>query len=124
VRKKSAVCRSSDASDIWLETLILSLPSGPRQNGTSIANALLGGPSRASGSVERGVRRMSIFDPFDPARMEDGPTCICGRHRSQAEHDYQSRLMLQSAPVEADRQKRFDGVVAAYALRTSFRPRG
>jgi nitrate/nitrite transport system substrate-binding protein len=67
---------------------------------------------------------MSIFDPFDPARMEDGPTCICGRHRSQAEHDYQSRLMLQCVPVETDRRKRFDGVVAAAALRTTVRPRG
>jgi nitrate/nitrite transport system substrate-binding protein len=66
---------------------------------------------------------MSIFDPFDPVRMEDGPTCICGRHRSQAEHDHQSRLMLQCAPVETERRKRFDGVVAAAALRT-FRPRG
>ena len=69
---------------------------------------------------------MSIFDPFDPARMEDGPTCICGRHRSQAEHDYQSRLMLQCAPVETHRRKRFDGVVAAAAVRTTVRraPRG
>ena len=69
---------------------------------------------------------MSIFDPFDPARMEDRPTCICGRHRSQAEHDYQSRLMLQVAPVEPDRRDRFDGVVAAAALRARVRraPRG
>jgi len=66
---------------------------------------------------------MSIFDPFDPARMEDRPTCICGRHRSQAEHDYQSRLVLQFAPVETDRRKRFDGVVAAAALRRRA-PRG
>ena len=69
---------------------------------------------------------MSIFDPFDPARMQDRPTCICGRHRSQAEHDYRSRLVLQSAPVETDRRKRFDGVVAAAALRATVRraPRG
>jgi hypothetical protein len=64
---------------------------------------------------------MSIFDPFDPARMEDGPTCICGGHRSQAEHDYQSRLMLQCASVETDRRKRFEGLLAAAAMRTSFR---
>jgi hypothetical protein len=70
---------------------------------------------------------MSIFDPFDPARMDDRPTCICGRHGSQAEHDYQSRLMLQCAPVGTDRRdRRFDGVVAAAALRTTVRgaPRG
>jgi hypothetical protein len=69
---------------------------------------------------------MSIFDPFDPGRMDDRPTCICGRHGSQAEHDYQSRLMMQCAPVGADHRKRFDGVVAAAALRTTVRraPRG
>ena len=65
---------------------------------------------------------MSIFDPFDPARMEAGPTCICGRHRSQAEHDYQSRLTLQYEPDRSD--NRFDGVVAASALRATFRPHG
>ncbi len=65
---------------------------------------------------------MSIFDPFDPARMQDDPTCICGRHRSQAEHDYQTRLTLQCAPVEPDRGRtRFDGVVAAAAMRSAFR---
>jgi hypothetical protein len=48
--------------------------------------------------------------------MEDRPTCICGRHGSQAEHDYQSRLMVQYVPVETDRRdRRFDGVVAAAA---------
>jgi hypothetical protein len=63
---------------------------------------------------------MPIFDPFAPARMEEGPTCICGRHPSQAEHDYQSRLMLQCVPVEFDRKhKRFDGVMATRALRTA-----
>ncbi len=70
---------------------------------------------------------MSIFDPFAPARMEEGPTCICGRHRSEAEHDYQSRLMLQCVPVETGRKhKRFDAVVAMRALRTVGRraPRG
>jgi hypothetical protein len=59
--------------------------------------------------------------------MDDRPTCTCGRHGSQAEHDYQSRLMLQCAPVETDRRdRRFDGVVAAAALRTTVRgaPRG
>ncbi len=63
---------------------------------------------------------MWIFDPFEPARMEEGPTCICGRHRSEAEHDYHSRLMLQCVPVESDREhKRFDGVMATRALRTT-----
>jgi hypothetical protein len=65
---------------------------------------------------------MSIFDPFDPARMEEGPSCICGRHRSEAEHDYQSRLMLQCAPVETARKDwRFEGVVAKAVLRATRR---
>jgi hypothetical protein len=66
---------------------------------------------------------MSFFDPFDAAHLHEGPTCICGRHRSQAEHDYQSRLLLQVAPVEPDRaDRRFEGVVAASALRAIHRP--
>ena len=65
---------------------------------------------------------MSFFDPFDAARRHDGPTCICGRHRSQAEHDYQSRLLLQFTPVEPERSdNRFDGVVAASTLRAIHR---
>ena len=65
---------------------------------------------------------MSFFDPFDATRLHEGPTCICGRHRSQAEHDYQSRLLLQLAPVSPERSdQRFDGVVAASALRAIHR---
>src|SRR5215471_18500856 len=83
---------------------------------------LSSGTVRIRGSVQRGVRNMSLFDPFDAARLHEGPTCICGRHRSQAEHDYQSRLMLQFAPVEPERaDDRFEGVVAASALRAIHR---
>ena len=65
---------------------------------------------------------MSIFDPYDSARMQEAATCICGRHRSQAEHDYQSRLVLQLAPGSSEgSDKRFDGVVAASALRAIHR---
>ena len=65
---------------------------------------------------------MSIFDPYDAARMQESATCICGRHRSQAEHDYQTRLTLDCAPIEPDRRhKRFEGVIAAGALRSAFR---
>lgn len=64
---------------------------------------------------------MSIYDPFDPARLRDGPSCICGRHRSQAEHDHEARLALQCA-VESERaDKRYAGVVAAAAMRAAFR---
>ena len=59
---------------------------------------------------------MSIFDPFDPARMEDHPTCICGRHRSQAEHDDDAQRQLQCVPATSE-DKRYEGVVAAAALR-------
>ena len=64
---------------------------------------------------------MSIFDPYDPVRMQEVATCICGRHRSQAEHDYQTRLTLDCAPVETDRRhKRYDGVIATRAMRSAF----
>jgi hypothetical protein len=65
---------------------------------------------------------MSIFDPYDPARMQDGPRCICGRHRSQAEHDYQARLTLECVPVETARKHtRYEGIIAASAMRSAFR---
>ncbi len=68
---------------------------------------------------------MSIFDPYDPAKLQEVATCICGRHRSQAEHDYQTRLMLECAPLETDRRhKRFEGVIAAGAMRSTFRGPG
>jgi hypothetical protein len=75
----------------------------------------------AKGSVQ-----MSIFDPFDWDRSREHRTCICGRHGSQAEHDYAARLTLECAPVDdsaAREQKRFAGVVAARAMRSAFGPR-
>ena len=68
---------------------------------------------------------MSIFDPYDPVRMQEVATCICGRHRSQAEHDYQTRLMPDCAPVETNRKhERFEGLIASRAMRSAFgRPR-
>jgi nitrate/nitrite transport system substrate-binding protein len=65
---------------------------------------------------------MSIFDPYGPARMQEVATCICGRHRSQAEHDHQTRLMLECTPIETVRKhKRFEGVIAEGAMRSAFR---
>ncbi len=65
---------------------------------------------------------MSIFDPYEPAPMQEGPACICGRHGSQAEHDHQTRRMLECAPIETDRtHERFAGVIASAAMRSAFR---
>jgi len=67
---------------------------------------------------------MAMFDPFESDRSREQFACICGRHRSQAEHDYAARLTLECAPVEngAHKDERFAGVVAARAMRTAFRP--
>jgi hypothetical protein len=68
---------------------------------------------------------MTLFDPFDSDHSRDQLSCICGRHRSQAEHDYAVRLTLECAPVDdqaARKQDRFAGVVAARAMRSAFGP--
>ena len=65
---------------------------------------------------------MSSFDdPFETSRHTSF-ACLCGRHRSQAEHDFEARLMTQCAPVEntaPHAETRFRGVVASAALRTA-----
>ena len=66
---------------------------------------------------------MTMFDPFESDRSREQRSCICGRHRSQAEHDYAARLTLECAPVEdrtAHEEKRFAGVVAQRAMRAAF----
>jgi nitrate/nitrite transport system substrate-binding protein len=72
---------------------------------------------------------MSMFDPFESHRSREQMSCICGRHRSQAEHDYAARLTLECTPVESvpsRKSERFAGVVAARAMRAAFGrpPRG
>jgi hypothetical protein len=66
---------------------------------------------------------MPMFDPFEADRSREQLTCICGRHRSQAEHDYAARFMLECAPVEdsaAGDDERFAGVIAARAARAAY----
>jgi nitrate/nitrite transport system substrate-binding protein len=66
---------------------------------------------------------MSTFDdPFETSRRTSF-ACLCGRHRSQAEHDFEARLMMQCAPVESaspNAEHRYRGVVASAVLRTAF----
>jgi nitrate/nitrite transport system substrate-binding protein len=67
---------------------------------------------------------MSIFDPFDPERPLSESGCVCGHHRSKAEHDHAARMTLQCAPPDGrptGADKRYEGVVAAAALRAAFR---
>jgi nitrate/nitrite transport system substrate-binding protein len=66
---------------------------------------------------------MTMFDPFESDRSREQLNCICGRHRSQAEHDYAARLTLECAPVDdgaAREGERFAGVVAQRAMRSAF----
>jgi hypothetical protein len=55
---------------------------------------------------------------YDPQYPEREPGCICGRHRSQLEHDDQAR-MLQCVSVESE-PPRYDGLFASKALRANF----
>jgi hypothetical protein len=45
--------------------------------------------------------------------------CICGRHRSPLEHEREARL-LQCVSI-ASEPRRYDGLLAAEALRGNFR---
>jgi hypothetical protein len=69
---------------------------------------------------------MSTFDdPFETSRHTSF-SCLCGRHRSQAEHDFEARLTMQCAAVESPAPSagnRYRGVVASAALRSAF-PKG
>src|ERR1700761_7389465 len=63
---------------------------------------------------------MSTFDdPFDAEReLKSG--CVCGQHRSAAEHDYAERT-LRCEPVPArSEDQRYEGVVASAVMRAVF----
>jgi hypothetical protein len=66
---------------------------------------------------------MTMFDPFESDHSREQLSCICGRHRSQAEHDYAARLTLECTPLD-DRavreSERFAGVIAQRAMRSAF----
>ena len=62
---------------------------------------------------------MSTFDdPFDSDRPLSPASCVCGQHRSEAEHD-QATLSLRCEPV-ANEEKRYEGVVASAVMRAMF----
>jgi hypothetical protein len=61
-------------------------------------------------------------DLSDLQHREEQLGCICGRHRSQREHEYEARRMLQCVPV-AKEPPRFDGLLAGEAMRVNF-PKG
>jgi nitrate/nitrite transport system substrate-binding protein len=63
---------------------------------------------------------MSTFDdPFDRTHGLAREGCACGRHRSQAEHDYEAQRQLQCVAVESE-DKRYEGVVASAVVRAMF----
>src|SRR5262245_1231093 len=102
---------------VWAETLLES-----RQRpwiGTAIANL----PAHAGARRRRedGARAMSTFDnPLDPERrLSRG--CVCGRHGSQSEHDYEARRQLHCAGVERQsEEERYRSVVASAVMRAIF----
>jgi nitrate/nitrite transport system substrate-binding protein len=77
-------------------------------------------PAAAGAAME--LLPMSTFDnPFDPHRRLERAGCACGRHRSEAEHEYAARRQLQCTPVERDSEdKRYQGVVASAVMRAVF----
>jgi len=67
---------------------------------------------------------MSTFDnPFDPRQRLNRMGCVCGRHRSQVEHDYDAGRQLQCAEVSSPKQgdeQRYQRVVASAVMRAVF----
>ena len=62
---------------------------------------------------------MSTFDdPFDADRELSRTGCVCGHHRSAAEHDH-AALALRCEPV-ASTEERYEGVVASAVMRAMF----
>src|SRR5207237_1371580 len=50
-----------------------------------------------------------------------GTGCVCGRHRSSAEHDYEASRMMLCAPASAvTEEKTYEGVVASAVMRKIF----
>ena len=63
---------------------------------------------------------MSTFDnPFDPKRRLHAAGCACGRHVTQAAHEYDAQRQLQCALAESE-EKRYEGVVASAVMRAVF----
>src|ERR1700738_4940187 len=64
---------------------------------------------------------MSTFDdPFDSDRELSRTGCVCGQHRSAAEHEH-ATLALRCEPVSAEsEEKRYQGVVASAVVRAMF----
>src|SRR5258708_22162897 len=65
---------------------------------------------------------MSTFDdPFDSERALQRSGCVCGQHRSAAEHEH-AALTLRCEPVQPaqSEDKRYEGVVASAVMRAVF----
>ncbi|MBX9651100.1 MAG: nitrate ABC transporter substrate-binding protein, partial [Xanthobacteraceae bacterium] len=64
---------------------------------------------------------MSTFDnPFDSDRELSRAGCVCGQHRSVAEHEHATlALRCEPVPTESD-EKRYEGVVASAVVRAMF----
>src|SRR5664279_2100059 len=66
-------------------------------------------------------RSMSTFDnPFDSDRELSRAGCVCGQHRSVAEHEH-ATLALRCGPIPTEsEEKRYEGVVASAVVRAMF----
>jgi hypothetical protein len=56
--------------------------------------------------------------PYDTRELPE-PQCLCGRHRSQLEHEHEARRALQCVTI-TDEERRYQGVLAQAAMRVHF----
>src|SRR5437899_11441442 len=73
-------------------------------------------------AVHRGVKMSTFDDPFDSSRELSRSGCVCGQHRSSAEHDHAERaLRCDQVQSQAESlEKRYEGVVASALMRAMF----
>ena len=62
---------------------------------------------------------MSTFDDAFDAERPLEPSCACGLHRSQAEHDHEARATFVAEAV-ASEDRRYEGVVNGAVIRALF----
>src|SRR6201996_7301283 len=71
---------------------------------------------------DKGAQVMSTFDdPFDSEHELQRKGCVCGQHRSAAEHDHAERaLRCEEVAPAASQEQRYENVVASAVMRAVF----
>src|SRR6267142_4112027 len=94
---------------------VLKRPGGESAEGGGFAVSLSRQHAEEWG---RGIGMSTFDDPFDADRTLQRSGCVCGQHRSAAEHEH-AALTLRCEPDPTE-QERYEGVVASTVMRAMF----